>query len=209
MLASPNLLELAHLYQTLRSDPLDLLAHVGWWDVINNFSLGSEFHMDLKHLAKQNVCDRDMSRGTLSFLLDGGIAQMVVSLLPFFQHLIVKCGNRGVFVGLRISGQEIKASGWSQKSSDVSRRYVIARGRSSQEMLVLQHFPAPVIENIVNVTGAGDTLVGVLAASLVHEPATLLHPGTLHDAINLAQSGAALTLQSIHAVSPLLHQLSK
>jgi pseudouridine-5'-phosphate glycosidase/pseudouridine kinase len=176
---------------------------------MNDLSLGSEFRMDLEQLAKRNVLDQDSSKGTLSFLVDNGIAQMAVNLVPFFQNIIIKGGERGLLVALRISGKDIESSGWSQESSNPSRRYVVARGQSSQEMFVLQHFPPPTVENIVNVTGAGDTLVGVLLACLVREPTAFLHPDTLSDTIHFAQKGAALTLQSVHAVSPLLCQLGK
>jgi pseudouridine-5'-phosphate glycosidase/pseudouridine kinase len=110
--ASPNLLELVQMYQAARSDDLDLTAHPSWWSTIEGFSLGSGFRMNLEQLARRNVLDHDSSAGTLSFLVDEGVAQMAVNLLPFFQHVIIKCGRRGVIVAMRIPGPAAERSGW-------------------------------------------------------------------------------------------------
>jgi pseudouridylate synthase / pseudouridine kinase len=202
--ASPNLAELKHIYQAANSDELALTSHPSWWSVIDDFSLGPEFRSDLERLARQNVSDEGSSKGTLSFLVDDGIAQMVINLLPFVQNLIVKCGERGVLVGIRISGQDIQASPWSRTTGRPIHRFVVARGKSSKEMVVLQHFAPPIVENLVSVTGAGDTFVGILLANLIQDPETFLHPERLKKALVAAQHGAALTLQSASAVSPLL-----
>jgi len=160
--------------------------------------------MNLEQLARRNVSDQDSSKGTLSFLVDEGIAQMAVNLLPFFQHLVIKCGERGVIVAMRISRQDIGTSGWAHERSNAFRRYVVSIGDTSKETVVLQHVPGLTVESIVNVTGAGDTLVGFLLASFVHNPALFQHPKTLNETVNAAQRAAVLTLQSRQAVSPQL-----
>jgi pseudouridine-5'-phosphate glycosidase/pseudouridine kinase len=88
--------------------------------------------------------------------------------------------------------------------SNAFRRCVIAVGDITKDVIVLQHFPGLTAETIVNVTGAGDTFVGYLLASLVRNPVAFQHPKTLSDTINAAQRAAILTLQSSQAVSPLL-----
>lgn len=201
--ASPNLLELAQLEQASAEEPLELTSHPSWWSVIDSLSLGSDFRRDLERLASKSASDNDTSTGTLAFLLDQGVAQTMVKLLPFFQHLVVKCGAQGCLVGMRISERDAQPSPWAHKRSNPSQRYVIARGNAG-ELLVLQHFPALYIDKVVNVTGAGDSFVGVLLANLVRNPRTFQDPKTLSDAISAAQRAAILSLQSHSAVSPLL-----
>ncbi|OCH96089.1 indigoidine synthase A-like protein [Obba rivulosa] len=182
---TPNLLELARMYQEAHAGPLELTSHANWWKVIDNMSLGSQFRMDLEILARREVCDEDSTKGTLSFLVDKGIAQMAVHLLPFFQHLIIKCGNRGVLVVFHIPGDRASSSAWSQERSNVRGRYIVAHGKPGTGVFVLKHFPALRLskEDTVNVTGAGDSLVGSILATLLQQPRAL---------------------QSRHAVSPLL-----
>ena len=201
--ASPNLLELAQLDQASRAEPFELTSHPSWWSVIDNLSLGSDFRRDLERLANKGVSDSDTLKGNLGFIVDQGVAQMMVKLLPFFQHLVVKCGARGCLVGMRISERDALTSPWTHRRSDPSQRCVIARGKSG-ELLVLQHFPALHVDKVVNVTGAGDSFVGALLVHLVQNPRTFQDPNMLSDAISAAQHAAILSLQSQFAVSPLL-----
>jgi pseudouridine-5'-phosphate glycosidase/pseudouridine kinase len=167
--------------------------------------------MELEQLAKRNVSDDDISKGTLSFLVDDGIAQMAVNLLPFFQNMVIKCGERGLIVAMRVSGPDATTSQWAKEHSNLFRRRIIAHGKSSREIVVLLHIPALPLpkENIVNVTGAGDTLVGSILASLLLQGAGLFsHPSLLDDAMHAGQQSALLTLQSSHAVSPLIASMA-
>jgi pseudouridine-5'-phosphate glycosidase/pseudouridine kinase len=157
----------------------------------------------LERLSNKSASDNDASKGKLAFIVDQGVAQMIVKLLPFFQHLVVKCGAQGCLVAMRISERDALTSPWAHRRSDPSQRCVIARGNSG-ELLVLQHFPALHIDKVVNVTGAGDSFVGALLANLVRNPRTFQDPKTLSDAISAAQRAAILSLQSQFAVSPLL-----
>jgi len=201
--ASPNLLELAQLDQASKAEPLELTSHPFWWSVIDNLSLGSDFRRDLERLANRSVSDNDPSKGNLAFIVDQGVAQMIVKLLPFFQHLVVKCRARGCLVAMRISERDASTSPWAHGRSDPSQRCVIARGNSG-ELVVLQHFPALHVNQVVNVTGAGDSFVGALLANLVQKPRTFHDPRMLSDAISAAQRAAILSLQSQLAVSPLM-----
>jgi len=71
---------------------------------------------------------------------------------------------------------------------------------------VLQHFPANHLppESIFNVTGAGDTLVASILASLVQNPRGFEDPGSLEKIVDDAQAAAVLTLESEFAVFPSL-----
>lgn len=193
------------MYNASRAEPLNLTSHDVWWKVIDDFAISHKFRMELEQLARRNVSDEDSSKGTLSFLVDDGIAQMAVNLLPFFQNLVIKCGERGLIVAMRVLGHAA-TSEWAQEHTNLHGRRVIAHGRSTRETVVLQHIPGLSLptENIANVTGAGDTLVGSILAALLQNPHTLSNPCSLDNAMRAGQRAAVLTLQSHYAVSPLL-----
>lgn len=203
---SPNLIELAQLHQDAR-DTSNLMSHERWWTIIDNFGLGSSFRTDLAQLAKRKVSDTAGDLGTLSFIADQGIVQMAVNLLPFFQHIVIKCGKLGVLVVMRLDRAE--ASAWAAERSNARYRYIVAHSPSSDEMVIIHHFPPlRVAQNAVfNSTGAGDSLVGALLAVLARNPHAFNSPPTLSRALDIAQQAAVLTLQSPHAVSPSLSSL--
>ena len=127
---------------------------------------------------------------------------MTINLLPFFKHLVVKCGERGVIVVMRVSRQ----TRWASERSNIHNRCIVSGGGVSGDIVVLQHFPANHLppESIVNVTGAGDTLVASILASLVQDPRGFEDPKLFRRIIDDAQAAAVLTLQSEFAVSPFL-----
>ena len=190
------------MYQAARDDVFDLTSHPSWWQTIDNFGISHQFRMELEHLARRSVFDEDTSKGTLSFLLEDGIAQMAINLLPFFSNLIIKCGERGLVLVLRISDP----TKWSKEYSNVHRRRIVAHGKTEQDIVVLQHIPPLPLakDSIQNVTGAGDTLVGSLLSSLLHHPDMFSDPDLLSNGMHAAQAAAIMTLQSRKAVSPLL-----
>jgi len=200
--ASPNILELRELWRETQSDNVDLTSFPTWWKTIDSFSLNSQFRMELDNLAKLPASPHSKSTGTLSFLTEEGIAQMAINLLPFFQHLVIKCGERGVMVVMRVSPQ----TKWASERSNVRGRYIVSGGSGNGDIVVLQHFPANILpqESIVNVTGAGDTLVASVLASLVQNPRGFEDPESLRKMMEDAQVAAALTLKSEFAVSPSL-----
>lgn len=70
----------------------ELLSSPKHWERLSSFGLGPDYRSQLDRLAKaRNGVD-------LSFLVNEGVAQMAVQLLPYFQHIVVKCGDRGMFL---------------------------------------------------------------------------------------------------------------
>ncbi|KAH9044719.1 indigoidine synthase A-like protein [Lactarius pseudohatsudake] len=195
--ASPNLLELAELYKCARTEPWELMSHDYWWKTVDKFSIGTEFRSSLDRLARENA-----GKGTLSFLVDQGIAQMAVNLLPFFQHLVIKCGDLGVLLAMRFPTD--RPTAWAGERTDIQRRQIVAHGKS--ELVVIKHYPAHEIDpqSLVSVTGAGDSLVGAILATLTQNSSTFDSPELVDQVIALAQSAAVQTLQSPLAVSPSL-----
>lgn len=184
-------------------------------------SLGSQFRMELDHLARRKISEEISSDDTLGFIVENGIVQMGVNLLPFFQNIFLKCGSRGVLVISRILSDPTESS-WAGEHTNLAERQVVAHGKDGSTVLV-KHFPASVIaqDKLVNVTGAGDSLVGSLLASLVQNLSTALQsPLALDQIVRRAQKvsltwfscvyllkscqAAVMTLQSPYAVSPLL-----
>jgi pseudouridine-5'-phosphate glycosidase/pseudouridine kinase len=204
---TPNLLELNQLFETAQSDAFELTNHPSWWSAIENLNLGSAFRMDLEQLARKPLSEHDASKGDLSFLIEDGIAQKAIHLLPFFQHLIIKCGDQGILVAMLISPEDASQSDWANMRSNPRERYIVAPG-NSKELIVLQHIPSLPVDSLVNVTGAGDSFVGALLAMVAHHPGVLYRPETLHEAILISQKAAVLTLQSHSAVSPLLSSIA-
>ncbi|KAG2061790.1 hypothetical protein BDR06DRAFT_945824 [Suillus hirtellus] len=204
---SPNLLELAHLYQ--QAQLLNLTSHDRWWQVLDSLGLGSKFRTDLDLLSRREASSHDTSRGNLAFLVEKGVAQMAINLLPFFRHLVIKCGDLGVVVVMRFTGDDAAESSWSRESTNHHKRYVVSHSPTSGDIVVLQHFPAMQLPSdaLVNTTGAGDSLVGALLAALVQSPKAFHSTISLQRTIDIAQHAALLSLQSPLAVSPLLSSL--
>ena len=140
-----------------------------------------------------------------AFLSKEGIIQMTVQLLPFFQHIVVKCGERGVFVAMRVSSSgQNKWLSATAAPPNPNRPIVIPSPSPSNEQLVLQWFPPHTLPKpVVNVTGAGDSLVGSLLGSLVNAQGGVFDsPESLRGAMTKAQNAAVLSLMSEFAVSP-------
>jgi pseudouridylate synthase / pseudouridine kinase len=199
--ASPNLLELAALYKSACTDPWELTSHEYWWKTIDDFSIGSEFRLSLDQLARQDAGSTSDGK-TLSFLVDQGVAQMAINLLPFFQHLVIKCGDLGVLLAMRFPADNQTA--WAEERTDVRRRQIVAHGKA--ETVVIKHYPAHKIDlkSVVSVIGAGDSLVGAILAALMQNLSAFGNPESLDAIIKLGQSAAIETLRSPLAVSPLL-----
>ena len=127
---------------------------------------------------------------------------MAVSLLPYFQHVIVKCGDRGVVLVARILDNT--KTHWKTERSNPYRRYVIAKGVDGEASVILKHYPAVVLNNsdVTNVTGAGDTLVGALCAGLVKNPNALQELSVCDGLLQFAQEAAVSSLRNARAISP-------
>lgn len=175
------------MYTAVRAEPYELTSDERWWKVVDNMALGSHFRNELDLLARLD--GQGQPGGTeLSKLLDKGIAQMSVNLLPFIQHIIVKCGKLGMFAVFRVPAESAKLSPWANEHSNIRARQVVAHGKDG-EVVVVKHFPALDIPegSLLNVTGAGDSLVGSILASLVQSPAAFLDPVTLDTLVERAQ----------------------
>lgn len=95
---SPNILELTQLFTEAKDDRRKLVDSTRWWSTLDAFDVSANFHSDLARLSRLSVSDTPQGKEqTLSFIVQDGIAQMAVHLLPFFQHLVIKCGDKGEY----------------------------------------------------------------------------------------------------------------
>lgn len=180
-LASPNHFELAALFNAAR-DAL-MFESEQWWRVIDSFGLSGS-------------SSRDRLSATLGHdLVEQGIPQQCIQLLPFIPNLVTKLGPKGCLVTslLKQDDERLRSPEYAP--------YIIARSQSEhshiggvQMRLISPSRGVPQSE-IVSVNGIGDTMLGVMVAGLVQGH-------NLEQIVPIAQDAAVLTLQSAQAVSP-------
>lgn len=192
-LATPNKLELTSMYQAAQTS--GLFESEAWWTVIDAFGLSSAG-----------------SRDKFSFMLgpelvDQGIPQQVVQLLPFVPNIITKLGSQGSLLSM------VLRKGDPRLTDPVSAPYILSRTKYESGDVggtYMRLFPpAETVqqEDIVSVNGVGDTLLGVTVAGIVGHVKAGKQP-RLEDILPLAQRAAVLTLKSSQAVSPRIKDYS-
>jgi len=141
-----------------------------------------------------------LSVTTTPALVDAGIPQQAIKLLPFFTTILTKIGPKGVLLT-----QLLKADDPVLTSGDEAQ-YVLSRcnnGDVNVGGLYVRLFPTEKIlgpDEVVSVNGIGDTFVGALATGLAKGM-------RVQDCVNFAQEAASLSLRSSESVSPQLTSL--
>ncbi|KAF2687886.1 hypothetical protein K458DRAFT_414952 [Lentithecium fluviatile CBS 122367] len=137
---------------------------------------------------------------TTPAIVDAGIPQKAIKLLPFFPTILTKLGPQGVLLT-----QLLKADDPILSSADEAQ-YVLSRCKNGDHHvggLYVRFFPAEKVlkdEEVVSVNGIGDTLVGALATGLARGQ-------RVQYVVPLAQKAATLSLGSKESVSPELKSL--
>lgn len=121
-------------------------------------------------------------------MVQEGIVQQAVGLLPFVQSLWIKAGVRGL-LHLRITDQVPGSDSGPMISQKLD-------GVHQGKYLILSYYNAPLIreDEVVITTGAGDTLVGGLVAGLVAAE------GKEEEWVGRALEGVGRSLRSRRAV---------
>ncbi|GAA6032839.1 hypothetical protein JCM8097_000822 [Rhodosporidiobolus ruineniae] len=178
-LSAPNNHELSHLFNHVAWSEHDAYAPPAWFDAIT-------------------VRADDLALRFPKWVVDEGVAQMAVRLLPIFGTLFVKSGERGVLVVQRVSGVDAVAA-W--RNLPKKKGTVVVLSSAPGEAVVLRHYPALKLEGAEegNVTGAGDNLAGAVLAAVVRglKPEV---PSDLDRIVDLAQQAAINALRSKEAV---------
>jgi sugar/nucleoside kinase (ribokinase family) len=185
-LASPNSLELTAMYLVARDR--GYFESQEWWHCVDNFGLSDSGSREKMAIITSNE------------LVDRGIPQQALQLLPYVPNLVVKLGSEGCLL------VQILKPGDGRLTKSSSASFVLGRNLNDHPDIggvYMRLFPPHAHlsqQDIVSVNGAGDTMLGVIMAGL-------LQGRTLEVAIPIGQEAAVLSLKSREAVSPSVSSL--
>ncbi|KAI9769043.1 MAG: hypothetical protein M1839_003806 [Geoglossum umbratile] len=185
-IATPNTIELLAMHTAARE--VGMLDRQDWWQTIDSLGIHGGARGRLVAL-------------TSPLLVDQGVPQQALQLLPFFPCLLTKLGPQGVLLA------QLLKPGDERLYSPDAARYVLIRSseRSGVGGVYMRLFPAAEVvpeEDVISVTGVGDTFLGVVVAGLTKGK-------TLEELVAVAQRGSVLTLKSRESVNPRLGELRR
>ncbi|KAF2845167.1 hypothetical protein T440DRAFT_435153 [Plenodomus tracheiphilus IPT5] len=185
---TPNLYELTALHSYALST--SLFDTPEWFAVIDALGIPSTgLRVPLTHTTNAEIVDQ-------------GIPQQAIKLLPFFPTILTKLGEKGVLM------TKLLATGAEELSSEEERQFVLARNLTGNEEagvggLYVRLFPPARIlkpEEVVSVNGIGDTFCGAVAVGVSRGR-------RVQDVVDFAQRAAGLSLRSQDSVSGELRGL--
>ncbi|PWY92946.1 hypothetical protein BO70DRAFT_425587 [Aspergillus heteromorphus CBS 117.55] len=185
--AAPNQLELAAMYTAAREG--GLFDSEGWWRIIDSMGMSSSGSRDR------------LVAMTSGSLVDQGIPQQSIQLLPFLPCVVTKLGSEGVLLA------QLLQPGDARLTSPESAPYILSRAARDDGVVggvYLRLFPPAAVlseAEIVSVNGAGDTLLGVVVTGLARGRA-------IEEVIPTAQEASLLTLQHAGGVSREIGRLA-
>lgn len=191
-LGSPNRLELASMYAAAKEE--GLFEREDWWQIVDAMGFSSSGSRE-KLVA---VSNRE--------LVDEGIPQQSIQLLPFIPTIVTKLGHQGVLLTRLLFPDE------SLLTSRTAAPYILSRSHNNDGIVggvYMRLFPAVELLSeveVISVNGVGDTFLGTLIAGLARE--TPEKRVDLVDIIDIAQRGSVMSLKSEEAVSPEIRALS-
>ena len=187
-LTTPNAIELASMHAA--AGEAELFERSDWWQIIDSMGMSSSGSRD-KLVTMTNVD-----------LVDRGLPQQSIQLLPFIPTILTKLGSQGVLLTQLLRPQDPRLT------SPSSSPYILSRSAIENSVLggiYMRLFPPAEKlrgDQVISVNGAGDTFLGVIIAGLVQD-----NPTDLADLINVAQSASIMTLKSKDPVSPQISTL--
>jgi pseudouridine-5'-phosphate glycosidase/pseudouridine kinase len=158
----------------------------GWWRLI-----------DAMGLSPAGSRDRLVAL-TSRALVDEGLPQQSLQLLPFIPCILTKLGSAGALL------TQLLPAGDSRLTDPACAPYILARTSPSADApfggVYMRLFPPETViqpQDVVSVNGAGDTLLGVVVAGLARsEPSA-----RIEDILPVAQEASRRTLASPGGVS--------
>ncbi|KAH0537880.1 hypothetical protein FGG08_005432 [Glutinoglossum americanum] len=185
-IATPNSIELSAMHTAAHE--AGMLDRQDWWQIVNSLGIHGSTRDRLVAL-------------TSPLLVDRGTPQQSIQLLPFFPCLLTKLGPQGVLLTWLLK------PGDERLSSPDAARYILTRSSNGSEVggVYMRLFPAAEVvpeEDVVSVTGVGDTFLGVMISGLKKGK-------TLEELVEIAQRGSVMTLKSRESVNPRLGELRK
>ncbi|RAK75129.1 pseudouridine-5'-phosphate glycosidase/carbohydrate kinase family protein [Aspergillus fijiensis CBS 313.89] len=186
-LAAPNQMELTEMHAAARDN--GLLDSEDWWHVINAMGMSASGSRDR------------LVAMTSAELVDQGIPQQSIQLLPFIPCIITKLGRQGVLL------TQLLRPGDARLTSPDTAPYILSRAPTPHAVIggvYMRLFPPAAVlaeEDIVSVNGAGDTLLGAVVTGLARGH-------VVEEVLSLAQEASVLTLQSPGGVSREIRKLN-
>lgn len=189
-LSTPNALELSAMHSAARS--AGLFDREDWWAVIDALGIPS---------TGARVA---FAQAATSALVDAGVPQQSVQLLPFIPSLAVKLGAQGVLL------TQLLPAGDERLHRRDYAPYILSRCSNGSEdslgvggvyMRLFGAAEAVPEGEVVSVNGVGDTFLGALIAGLAGREAAVVGKMRVEDFVDVAQRAAVLTLKSPEAVS--------
>ncbi|KAJ5783538.1 uncharacterized protein N7518_009215 [Penicillium psychrosexuale] len=187
-LACPNRLELTAMFNAARE--ASLFESAEWWHLINSMN------MSPTGSRQQLIALTSLS------LVDEGIPQQTVQLLPFIPCIVTKLGGAGSLL------TQLLPPGDPRLTDPESAPYILSRAWGPDlpfgGVYMRLFSPDTILDakDIVSVNAAGDTLLGVVVAGLAKDPSV-----RVEDVIPIAQEASRKTLASAGGVSKELVQL--
>lgn len=189
-LATPNAMELAAMYEAAQKN--DLFEQPDWWRVLDSFGL------------PMDGATQRLTAVSNSSLVDRGIPQQSMKLLPFIPCILTKLGSEGVLLA------QLLRRGDPRLQSARHAQYIVSRNTAETGDVggVYMRLFRPAREldgtDVVSVNGVGDTFLGVMMAGIARSGIDWLD-----ELIPIAQEGSVMTLRSREAVHPLLGLLRR
>ncbi|KAI4194597.1 MAG: hypothetical protein LQ350_007686 [Teloschistes chrysophthalmus] len=187
-LASPNRLELASMHAAARE--AGVFDRDDWWQIIDAMGLSSSGSRD----RLVSIVGAE--------LVDEGVPQQSIQLLPFIPTILTKLGDNGVLI------TQMLKHGDDRLTAPNHSKYILSRADTNDKILggIYMRLLAPAemisASDVVSVNGAGDTFLGIVIAGLAKDK-----PKSLVDLVHTAQQGSRTTLKSTEAVSPEISTL--
>jgi len=192
-LATPNTLELTAMHTSARSS--GLFGRQDWWTIVDAFGIPS------------SGATGHLTYLTSPSLVTAGIPQRALQLLPFIPTLATKLGADGVLLTMLLGQDD------SRLSDPEAAPYILSRsgtGEMGVGGVYMRLFPAAEEvpeEEVVSVSGCGDTFLGALVAGLVADKRKG-GAARIEDVVMFAQRAACLTLRSKETVAPELKSMA-
>ena len=185
-LATPNMYELRAMHRS--ATDFEWMQSEMWWEIIDSFGLSSA-----------GSRDKFMALGYPE-IVEKGVPQQVVRLLPFIPNIIVNLGSRGSLLAMVLRRGDPKLSDVETAPYILSRTAYEAGDIGGVYMRLFAPPEVLPAADIVSVNGGGDTMLGVLVAALAKSGKSL------EELVPMAQRAAALTLKSKESVSPAIKE---
>ncbi|KAF8424904.1 Indigoidine synthase A like protein-domain-containing protein [Tirmania nivea] len=190
-LAAPNEYELKAMWEHAKN--VGFLEEMEWFKVVDSVNVDSMFRNSIEFLCQTHK---------LPGLLEQGLIQQAISLLPYIPTLFVKLGAKGVLSLHLLPPNSPQYPPSPTTITTIGRPSTVTRGVCARYFPPAEKVPQ---SEVVSVNGVGDTFLGVLLARMVElelagKQPSLAEQGVLGDVIGLGQKGAVETLRSAEAV---------